>query len=226
MVLVLVVGDLHVPQRAASIPKVFTQMFTPGRIQLVLITGNVGCREMYDYFRSIVPDVYCAKGEFDSCWWPNVNSKHASDTDKLLQDTHVINVESLRIGLIHGHQAIPCGDRDMLAMLQRKLDVDVLVSGATHNNKVFEFGGHLFVNPGSITGAFTTRRLDVVPTFVLLDIQDKKVTSFSYAYAPGEGVGGEDFKIKRKTWIKDEEEEGEETQKPPASAVPPPPPPE
>ncbi|KEG12991.1 vacuolar sorting protein [Trypanosoma grayi] len=191
MVLVLVVGDLHVPQRAAAVPEAFTHMFTPGRINMVLITGNVGCREMYDYFRTIAPDVYCAKGEFDS--WSHNNFK----------ETHVIEVEELKIGLIHGHQIVPCGDKDSLAIVQRKLDVDVLVSGATHHCKTFEFDGHLFINPGSITGAFTPVQPDVVPTFVLLDIKDKTVTSFSYAYAPGEGVGGEDLAIKRKTWTKE-----------------------
>nr|CCC95943.1 unnamed protein product [Trypanosoma congolense IL3000] len=204
MVLVLVVGDLHVPQRAASIPKVFTQMFTPGRIQLVLITGNVGCREMYDYFHSIAPSVYCVKGEFDSEWWQAAGETENSEHGSSLQETHVITVESLRIGLIHGHQSVPCGDKDFLAIIQRKLDVDVLVSGATHHCKISEFDGHLFVNPGSITGAFAPRQMNVVPTFVLLDVQDKRVTSFSYAYAPGEGAGGEDFKIRRKTWTKEE----------------------
>ncbi|KAF8279328.1 putative vacuolar sorting protein [Trypanosoma cruzi] len=192
MVLVLVVGDLHIPQRAAAMPEEFTQMFSPGRINIVLITGNVGCREMYDYFRTVAPEVYCAKGEFDQ--WSHTQ----------LKETHVITVEDLKIGLVHGHQVVPCGDRDSLAILQRKLDVDVLVSGATHHCKTFEFDGHLFINPGSITGAFTPAHLDVTPTFVLLDIKEKTVTSFSYVYTRREGAaGGENFTIKRKVWKKE-----------------------
>ncbi|RNC49105.1 vacuolar sorting protein [Trypanosoma cruzi] len=85
MVLVLVVGDLHIPQRAAAIPEEFTQMFSPGRINIVLITGNVGCREMYDYFRTVAPEVYCAKGEFDQ--WSHTQ----------LKEIHVITVEDLKM---------------------------------------------------------------------------------------------------------------------------------
>jgi vacuolar protein sorting-associated protein 29 len=39
---------------------------------------------------------------------------------------------SLRIGVIHGHQIVPLGDTESLAAAARKLDVDVLVTGATH----------------------------------------------------------------------------------------------
>jgi hypothetical protein len=41
-----------------------------------------------------------------------------------------------RVGLCHGHQVVPWGDRDALAALQRQLDVDILVTGHTHEFKV------------------------------------------------------------------------------------------
>ena len=37
-----------------------------------------------------------------------------------------------KIGLIHGHQVVPWGDLDSLAMTQRQMNVDILVSGHTH----------------------------------------------------------------------------------------------
>ena len=40
-------------------------------------------------------------------------------------------------------------------MWQRRLDVDVLVYGGTHQHVTFEHEGKFFVNPGSITGAFS-----------------------------------------------------------------------
>ena len=40
MVLALVIGDLHVPYRAAGIPEAFRKMFVPGRINAVFVTGN------------------------------------------------------------------------------------------------------------------------------------------------------------------------------------------
>lgn len=41
MVLVLVLGDGHIPDRSITIPNKFKQLLVPGRIQHILITGNV-----------------------------------------------------------------------------------------------------------------------------------------------------------------------------------------
>ena len=47
-----------------------------------------------------------------------------------LPDVKVVVVAGFRIGVCHGHQVTPWGDALALAALARKLDVDVLVSGA------------------------------------------------------------------------------------------------
>lgn len=39
-------------------------------------------------------------------------------------------------------------------MVQRQLDVDILITGNTHRNEVNEYEGKWFINPGSITGAY------------------------------------------------------------------------
>lgn len=54
-----------------------------------------------------------------------------------------------RIGLIHGHQVLPCGDHLALASIRRKLNVDILVSGHTHKNEVVEHEGFFHINPVS-----------------------------------------------------------------------------
>lgn len=41
-------------------------------------------------------------------------------------------------------------------------------------------GGKWFVNPGSITGAFSSTTSDVVPSFLLMAIQGPKVVAFVY----------------------------------------------
>ncbi|CAH7667146.1 hypothetical protein BY996DRAFT_4585910, partial [Phakopsora pachyrhizi] len=46
-------------------------------------------------------------------------------------------------------------DTESLAAAACKMNVDVLVSGATHQFEAFEFDSKLFINPGSATGAFT-----------------------------------------------------------------------
>ncbi|GET91439.1 vacuolar sorting-like protein [Leishmania tarentolae] len=204
MVLVLVVGDTWVPQRASGVPEAFCKMFSPGRIHTLLITGAVGSKEMYDYLRTIAPEVHCVTSSIDRRW-----------TDQMPESV-VLTIEGLKVGLIHGHQ-VPMRDKDALAAVQRELDVDVLVSGSTHQPKYFEFDSHLFVNPGSLSGADTECEVNVPPSFMLLDIQDKSVVTFIYQYHPEDESGGgsgasEDLtaggvvpglRIKKKEWTKE-----------------------
>jgi putative phosphoesterase len=58
------------------------------------------------------------------------------DEQSLLPETKVVQIGQFRIGLAHGHQIVPWGDQAALAMLQRQLDCDILVSGHTHKNEV------------------------------------------------------------------------------------------
>ena len=59
-----------------------------------------------------------------------------------------------RIGLCHGHQMVPWGDTESLALVQRQLDVDILISGHTHKFEAFEHENKFYINPGSATGAY------------------------------------------------------------------------
>ena len=67
----------------------------------------------------------------------------------------VVTVGQFRIGLCHGHQVVPWGDTESLAMVQRQLDVDILISGHTHKFEAFEHEGKFYINPGSATGAYS-----------------------------------------------------------------------
>ena len=55
-----------------------------------------------------------------------------------------------------------------------KLDVDVLCYGGTHRFDAFEYENKFFVNPGSVTGAFSTGWVaegeEMVPSFCLMDV--------------------------------------------------------
>ena len=46
-----------------------------------------------------------------------------------------------------------------------------MISGQTHKFEAYEHEGHFYVNPGSITGAFSPLDAGVTPSFVLMDIQ-------------------------------------------------------
>jgi vacuolar protein sorting-associated protein 29 len=49
--LVLVLGDLHIPHRAATIPERFKRMLVPNKMQHVICTGNLVSKEQYDELR-------------------------------------------------------------------------------------------------------------------------------------------------------------------------------
>ncbi|GBG79289.1 hypothetical protein CBR_g29439 [Chara braunii] len=172
MVLVLALGDLHIPHRAADLPPKFKAMLVPGKIQHILSTGNLCIKEVYDYLKSLCNDVHVSKGEYDE--------------DPRFPETKLLNIGGFRIGLCHGHQVVPWGDVESLAMLQRQLDVDILLTGHTHQFKAYKHQGRLIINPGSATGAYSSMTYDVNPSFVLMDIDGIRVVVYVYELVNGE----------------------------------------
>jgi vacuolar protein sorting-associated protein 29 len=173
MVLVLIIGDLHIPHRIHDLPSKFKKLLVPGKIQQILCTGNVCDKETFEYLRSVANDVVVVRGDYDE-----TSSFPLSAT---------LTHSPIKIGVIHGHQCIPTGDLDALSSIARQMDVDVLVSGGTHTFQAIEHDGHFFVNPGSATGAWTGAwNGDPTPSFALMDIQGPVVVTYVYQLIEGE----------------------------------------
>ncbi|KAI5121792.1 hypothetical protein M0805_009784 [Coniferiporia weirii] len=173
MVLVLVIGDLHIPHRVHDLPAKFKKLLVPGKIQQIICTGNVCDKETLDYLRSVSPDVNIVRGDYDeNPTFPlSITLTHAP----------------IRIGVVHGHQCIPAGDLDALSATARQMDVDVLVSGHTHVFQATEYDGKFFLNPGTATGAWTGAFPDdPPPSFALMDIQGTVVVTYLYQLHEGE----------------------------------------
>lgn len=51
----------------------------------------------------------------------------------------MVSIGDFRVGVCHGHQVVPWGDKEALAILQRKLDCDILVTGHTHVRKGWRY---------------------------------------------------------------------------------------
>lgn len=118
MVLVLLIGDLHIPHRSYDLPIKFKKLLVPGKIQQILCTGNVCDKETFEYLRTISPDVHVVRGDYDEGNLPlSITVQHSP----------------IRIGVVHGHQAVPPGDLEGLNVIARQMDVDVLISGHTHS---------------------------------------------------------------------------------------------
>ncbi|XP_065595303.1 vacuolar protein sorting-associated protein 29 [Cyrtonyx montezumae] len=175
--LVLVLGDLHIPHRCNSLPAKFKKLLVPGKIQHILCTGNLCTKDTYDYLKTLAGDVHVVRGDFDE----NLN----------YPEQKVVTVGQFKIGLIHGHQVIPWGDMASLALLQRQFDVDILISGHTHKFEAFEHENKFYINPGSATGAYHALENNIIPSFVLMDIQASTVVTYVYQLI------GDDVKVER-----------------------------
>uniref|UniRef100_A0A7S1BNH9 Vacuolar protein sorting-associated protein 29 n=1 Tax=Corethron hystrix TaxID=216773 RepID=A0A7S1BNH9_9STRA len=176
--LCLVVGDFHIPHRATGIPEKFKRMLVPNKMQHVLCTGNLCTRGsgVYEELRSLAPNVHCVLGDMDDDVSANEDAASATRPE-----TKVVKIGQFRIGLVHGHQAVPWGDHGALDMVRRRLGADILISGHTHRNAVTPYDGHYHINPGSITGAGATVGAgESCPSFILLAIQGPKVVCYVY----------------------------------------------
>lgn len=195
--LVLLMGDIHIPHRATDIPEKFKRMLVPNKMQHVICTGNLGSHEQYEMLRNLAPNVTVVAGDFEYFTPPNTSSaqqqqqqmspqSQSSGCGSNFPETKVVQVGQFRIGVVHGHQVVPWGDHMSLAMYRRKLDVDILVSGHTHKNEVHEHEGFWHINPGSVTGSFSSLTPNATPSFILLAIQGAKVVCYVYELVDGE----------------------------------------
>ena len=173
--LVLVLGDLHLPHRKDQLPEQFKDLLVPGKMQHVLCTGNVCSKTTEEYLRTLAGSVHIVKGDMDVVYGLAE-----------LPESKVVKIGEFSIGLIHGHQSIPWGDPDSLALVQRQLNCDILITGHTHKNEVYEYEKKYIINPGSATGAFSSHTPAVIPSFVLMAIKGSKVVTYVYELKDGE----------------------------------------
>jgi len=141
-------------------------LLLPNKIHHILSTGNLGSKQMQDYLSRVAPNFHQVRGDYDK--------------DPNLPERKVVQIGNFKIGLIHGHQVVPWGDIDSLSALQRQLDVDILVSGHTHQMSVSNVEGRCLINPGSATGAYSSTTSNVLPSFVLLTIQGNNASIYVY----------------------------------------------
>ena len=163
--LVLVVGDMFVPQRSQDIDPQFKTILIPNKLQHVLSLGNIGSRESYDWLKSLSNDFHSVKGDFDEGDMP---------------EKKIVTIGEFKIGMIHGHQVLPWGNTDSLSSIQRELDCDILLYGNTHEINVKVLDNKLYINPGSISGAFSNFVADPSPSFVLMVLQGAEAIIYLY----------------------------------------------
>ena len=166
--IVLLEGDMLVPQRIPDISDHFKSLLSPNKINHVLCLGNMGSKESYDWLKSLSNDFHCVKGDYD--------------LDESLPEQKMIQIGEFKIGIIHGHQVLPSGDIDSLSNIQRQLGCNILVSGYTHELSIKTKDNVLYINPGSISGAFSPSIKENSPSFILLALQGDIAIIYSYIF--------------------------------------------
>ena len=169
--LVLFIGDLHIPQRSVDLPEKFKELLVPGKVQHIICTGNIGNREHTDWLKSLAANVHFVRGDFDE--------------GTTFPEQKVVTVGDWKIGMVHGHQVIPWGDKEALGNVQRMMDCDLLVYGNTHASACETVDGKYFINPGSATGAYSPLTSEVKPSFIIAALQGKDATTFLYELVDG-----------------------------------------
>ncbi|MFX0032305.1 MAG: YfcE family phosphodiesterase [Candidatus Hermodarchaeota archaeon] len=169
MTKLLVIGDTHVPKRASKVSDLIqTKLKELIELELFECTFFTGDEVEYPEFMELLRlitkrDVYRVIGNMDFYY---------GNRDAPLYQEKVINFngEKLIIGLTHGAQIEPRGDKTQLELLAAEKNCNILISGHTHKEEVYvSKKGILLLNPGSVTGAwsFVASR---IPSFIVLSI--------------------------------------------------------
>ena len=152
--LIGLISDTHIPDRARILPQNVIDAFSD--VDLILHAGDLTSPRVIDVLEDIAP-VMAVQGNMDRANGIN------------LPKAKVIDAEDLRIGLVHG-EIYPRADTQQLLYLAKELNVDILVSGHSHQPKIEQLEGILLLNPGS---PIVPRLAD--RTVMLLEINNKEV---------------------------------------------------
>jgi putative phosphoesterase len=187
--LALVIGDIHIPIRAHSIPAIFRENLSGGKVDKIFCTGNLCTKDELQFLRTFCADIQVVRGEFDDEDLPN-------------NEQVIESIAGFKIGLVSASSIIPSNDKERLAAKARELDVDILAFGGGHRAGVFQEDGVLYVNPGSATGAFAAETQNARPSFILIRFQGSTAHTFTYILTE-EGT----LQIDKEKFTKDGEDE-------------------
>ena len=152
--LIGLISDTHIPDRMKELPEKVFEAFKD--VEMILHAGDITSQEVIEKLEEIAP-VTAIQGNTDRIVGLN------------LPKTAVVEAEELKIGVIHG-EVYPRADTQQLHYLAKQLDVDLLVSGHSHQPKVEKVEDVLLINPGSPTVPRLADR-----TIMILEINKKEV---------------------------------------------------
>jgi putative phosphoesterase len=169
---ILAIGDSHIPRRASSIPKKIDEslnhLIAREKFDYTFFTGDVIKADDFISFLNLNTknDLFIVIGNMDY-YGGNRNAPMHQKLDLFFSDKIKIT-----IGLTHGHQISPRGDKMQLELLANEKNYNILISGHTHKEDVsLTKKGILLLNPGSVTGAWSFIASGN-PSFITININE------------------------------------------------------
>jgi len=152
--LIGIISDTHVPDRANTLPKKVVDEFS--NVDLIVHCGDITSPQVLNELKDL-SKVVAVKGNMDYLELPR---------------KEILDINGIKIGIIHGDIVYPRGDTLKLKYLGLEMGVDILISGHTHTPLIEKQKDILILNPGSPT----TPRCPI-KSIMKLEIEDKKVNA-------------------------------------------------
>jgi len=163
------ISDTHIPEAGKDLwPQVYDAL---QGVDLILHAGDLHIPNVLDWLERLAPVVAVA-GNGDYLGW----QRSQPPTDPRLKETQLLDIDGLRIGLVHD---FPVPSEPPYWRLERLMDhyfggpVNVIVRGNTHVAQVITIKGVLIVNPGSPT--FPNNQQLRLGTLGFLEIENGRV---------------------------------------------------
>ncbi len=172
MIKLLAIGDSHLPRRAKNVPdqiiKKLEQLVELEKFDYTFFTGDVVNAPKFMNFLNLITkrNLFVVIGNMDY---------YGGNRDApVYRDLNISmgNNDNLIVGLTHGHQVSPRGDRSQLELIAFEKSFNILISGHTHKEEIFLQKDILLLNPGSVTGAWSFVASGN-PSFITLSIIKK-----------------------------------------------------
>jgi len=138
---ILVISDTHIPVAQETLPQIILK--EAKEASLCLHAGDLIVYEVFEKLNSLTETI-AVRGNMDR-----------EETRKKLAEKEIIEVENVRIGLIHGQGA----PSSLISFVEEKFkkelkNLNVIVFGHSHHPLIEKRGEILYFNPGSPTDKF------------------------------------------------------------------------
>lgn len=144
------ISDTHIPEAGPQLPEQIWRVFE--NVDLILHAGDMHIIDVLDWLEEIAP-VVAVRGNGDAADPWNKNRPGVPD-DPRVHGTTILDYEGFSLGLAHAFPTIdeaPWSTHESTMTRLFDQQVDVVVCGDTHVERIYQDGSLFLVNPGSPT---------------------------------------------------------------------------